>query len=169
MRRAEVTVGDGSTAGRRTPSVQAWARDRLARAGLGLLAALLLLFAAAGSAGVRAAEVNQPLPNEVQAGPIWNERDAQGKCPSVCAGVSQPWNGFWRTTVWGQMSVCSCGPAAAIAIPGGGGTACSAPATQDCGGCAVTCPAGKHAACKQGERFSADTPGCWNKARCACD
>jgi Mannan-binding protein len=130
---------------------------------------LMLLCLAAGSARVRAAEMNQPIPNEIRAGPIWNEGDAQKKCPNVCAQVRQPWNGLWRTTVWGQMSVCSCGGAAPAAMPSGAGTACTAPATEDCGGCAVTCPPGKQASCKQGERFSADTPGCWNKARCACD
>lgn len=134
-----------------------------------LFAFLLLWCVAAGVAGVRAAEVTRPLPNEIQAGPIWNEGDAQKKCPNVCAQVRQPWNGLWRTTVWGTMSVCSCSGGAPAAMPSGAGTACTAPATQDCGGCAVTCPPGKQASCKQGERFSADTPGCWNKARCACD
>jgi Mannan-binding protein len=144
------------------------AMRRLVRGVPELLASVLLLCIAAGTVA-RAGETNQPLPNEIQAGPIWNEGDAQKKCPNVCAQVQQPWNGLWRTTVWGQMSVCSCGGAAPAAIPSRAGTACSAPATQDCGGCAVTCPPGKYASCKQGERFSADTPGCWNKARCACD
>ena len=132
---------------------------------------LFLLCLAAGIFGVCAAEINQPLPNEIQAGPIWNEGDAQAKCPNVCAQARQPWSGLWRTTVWGQMSVCSCGAFGpnAAATSGGAGTACTAPATEDCGGCSVACPAGKQASCKQGARFSADTPGCWDKARCACD
>lgn len=42
----------------------------------------------------------------VSAGPIWNNMDAQGKCPRVCApGV---WDGNWNTVVPGQNSVCSC-------------------------------------------------------------
>lgn len=153
----------------RKPSRLGLASKRLARGVPRLFAFLLLCWFATGVAGVRAAEMNQPLPNEIQAGPIWNEGDAQKKCPNVCGQVRQPWNGLWRTTVWGQMSVCSCGGAAPAAMPSGAGTACTAPATEDCGGCAVTCPPGKQASCKQGERFSADTPGCWNKARCACD
>jgi hypothetical protein len=147
-------------------------RSRQVRESLRAIAWLLLFCLSAGTQGVRAAELNQALPNEIQAGPIWNEGDAQKKCPNVCAQVQQPWSGLWRTTVWGQMSVCSCfggAGAAPAAIQNGAGSACTAPATEDCGGCAVTCPAGKHASCKQGARFSADTPGCWDKARCACD
>ena len=136
---------------------------------LDVLGCLLLLCLAAGIGGARAAELSQPLPNEIQAGPIWNEGDAQKKCPNVCAQAQQPWSGLWRTTVWGQMSVCSCGAFAPGAIAGGAGTACTAPATQECGGCSVACPAGKQASCKQGARFSADTPGCWDKASCTCD
>jgi len=45
---------------------------------------------------------------DVQAGPIWNNADAQGKCPNVCGGLGARWNGQWHTTVQGQMSVCSC-------------------------------------------------------------
>jgi len=42
----------------------------------------------------------------VSAGPIWNNMDAQGKCPRVCApGV---WDGNWNTVVPGRNSVCSC-------------------------------------------------------------
>lgn len=43
---------------------------------------------------------------EKSAGPIWNNADAQGKCPAVC----QPgtWDGNWRTVVPGMDSVCSC-------------------------------------------------------------
>jgi FtsP/CotA-like multicopper oxidase with cupredoxin domain len=48
------------------------------------------------------------------AGPIWNNDDAQQKCPKVCAAVkSDPprawtWNGNWTTTVPGEQSVCGC-------------------------------------------------------------
>lgn len=45
---------------------------------------------------------------ELKAGPIWNGQDAQAKCPSVCARKKSMWNGQWRTTVQGQMSVCQC-------------------------------------------------------------
>src|SRR5271157_2508677 len=101
----------------------------------------LLSLVFVGVVGVRAAEVNQALPNEIKAGPIWTEGDAQKKCPNVCAQVRQPWSGLWRTTVWGQMSVCSCGGSSAGApMPGGVGTSCSAPANAACGGCTVQCP-----------------------------
>ena len=43
---------------------------------------------------------------EVEAGPIWNNADATQKCPAVCA--PQAWTGAWRTTITGQMSVCTC-------------------------------------------------------------
>lgn len=45
---------------------------------------------------------------DVDAGPIWNQADAQHKCPAVCQGVGGKWNGQWTTTVPGQMSVCGC-------------------------------------------------------------
>lgn len=46
------------------------------------------------------------LAQAVEAGPIWNQADAQNKCPAVC----QPgqWSGQWWTTRPGQMSVCQC-------------------------------------------------------------
>lgn len=43
---------------------------------------------------------------EVNAGPIWNDADAQRKCPSVCGG--RKWDGAWHTTNPGSMSVCNC-------------------------------------------------------------
>lgn len=54
----------------------------------------------------------------VQAGPIWSNMDAQGKCPGVCrqAGASR-WNGNWRTTQVGRMSECDC-----VFAGGGGGS-----------------------------------------------
>ena len=45
---------------------------------------------------------------DVEAGPIWNNNDAKQKCPKVCSDVSATWNGNWKTTVWGSMSVCGC-------------------------------------------------------------
>lgn len=51
---------------------------------------------------------------DFDAGPIWNQQDAEQKCPGVCAAVkSNPartwtWNGNWTTTIPGQMSVCGC-------------------------------------------------------------
>ncbi|WP_339688979.1 mannan-binding lectin [uncultured Parasphingorhabdus sp.] len=42
----------------------------------------------------------------IDAGPIWNQQDAQRKCPAVAASQGGQWTGQWRTTVQGQMSVC---------------------------------------------------------------
>lgn len=43
---------------------------------------------------------------DVNAGPIWNNDDAKAKCPKVCSPSNVTWNGQWKTTVEGQMSVC---------------------------------------------------------------
>ena len=43
---------------------------------------------------------------DISAGPIWNNWDAQNKCPGVCAPGT--WNGNWRTVQAGVNSVCSC-------------------------------------------------------------
>jgi hypothetical protein len=45
---------------------------------------------------------------DINAGPIWSNTDAQGKCPNVCADVARTWNGQWKTTQPGVMSVCGC-------------------------------------------------------------
>jgi len=52
---------------------------------------------------------------DVNAGPIWNQQDAQAKCPGVCSSLS--WNGQWKTTVEGQMSVC--GTTVGVDVPVG--------------------------------------------------
>ncbi|MBL8905722.1 MAG: mannan-binding lectin [Rhizobiales bacterium] len=41
-----------------------------------------------------------------KAGPIWNNIDAQRKCPQTCSPGK--WDGNWKTTDPGKMSVCSC-------------------------------------------------------------
>ncbi|PSB55186.1 mannan-binding lectin [Chamaesiphon polymorphus] len=43
---------------------------------------------------------------DIKAGPIWNNEDAQVKCPVAAAAVGGEWNGQWRTTIWGKESVC---------------------------------------------------------------
>lgn len=47
-------------------------------------------------------------PHDVNAGPIWDNADAQTKCPTVCSKDGSIWNGQWKTTIPGQMSVCGC-------------------------------------------------------------
>ena len=41
-----------------------------------------------------------------KAGPIWNNVDAQRKCPQTCS--PSKWDGNWKTIEAGKMSVCSC-------------------------------------------------------------
>jgi hypothetical protein len=46
---------------------------------------------------------------EVQAGPIFNNMDAQGKCPRVCQqNGNSRWNGQWHTITGTATSVCDC-------------------------------------------------------------
>lgn len=45
---------------------------------------------------------------DIQAGPIWSNQHAQQVCPRVCSNQGMTWDGNWRTTQWGRMSVCSC-------------------------------------------------------------
>ena len=42
----------------------------------------------------------------VDAGPIWNQIDADRKCPQVAKSAGGKWTGQWKTTRPGQMSVC---------------------------------------------------------------
>ncbi|WP_066797168.1 mannan-binding lectin [Sphingomonas soli] len=44
---------------------------------------------------------------EIEVGPIWNQRDAETKCANKARELRGTWNGQWRTTVQGRMSVCS--------------------------------------------------------------
>jgi hypothetical protein len=44
---------------------------------------------------------------EVNVGPIWNQPDAETKCRNACQ-PPEHWNGQWRTTIPGRMSVCGC-------------------------------------------------------------
>ena len=56
---------------------------------------------------------NNALAVDIKAGPIWNNNDAQQKCPSVCSSLR--WNGQWTTTQQGVTSVCS--TTAGVEIP----------------------------------------------------
>ena len=42
----------------------------------------------------------------VNAGPIWNDRDAATKCSKLARSRRSLWTGAWRTVVNGQQSVC---------------------------------------------------------------
>lgn len=45
---------------------------------------------------------------DINAGPIWDNQDAQTKCPTTCANKNMKWNNQWKTTVPDKMSVCGC-------------------------------------------------------------
>ena len=45
---------------------------------------------------------------DIYAGPIWNQQDAELKCPSVCAREEGEWTGAWLTKQWNVYSVCAC-------------------------------------------------------------
>lgn len=50
---------------------------------------------------------NIGLPGDVNAGPILNDNDAKLKCPVAAIAANGTWNGQWKTTLPGKMSVCS--------------------------------------------------------------
>lgn len=55
-------------------------------------------------------DCKKPNSIDVNAGPIWDNQDAQTKCPKTCANVNLKWNNQWTTTVLDEMSVCGCIP-----------------------------------------------------------
>jgi hypothetical protein len=68
---------------------------------------------ASASAGAALVFIASPLPAQaheapvnVEAGPIWNQADAQTKCPQIANANGGVWDGQWHTTVPGRMSVC---------------------------------------------------------------
>jgi hypothetical protein len=106
----------------------------------------------------------------VEAGPIWNNDDARGKCPRACVGAKLVWTGDWKT-VAANRSVCACAPGGGNPGYAGAGTRCSVPANYQCGGCAVQCPADRAAHCTQGDRGIFNKPDsaiCPTAAKCQC-
>jgi ribosome modulation factor len=51
---------------------------------------------------------SQTQANDIEAGLIISTDEAKTKCPEVCGKQNMKWDGNWRTTVEGQMSVCAC-------------------------------------------------------------
>ncbi len=107
----------------------------------------------------------------VDAGPLWHQMDAQNKCPDVCRrSGGRSWDGNWKTTEPGRMSVCSC-QGAGGSLPGTG-AACSARARGGCAGCSVQCAPGQRAACREGstwnDRLGNGDQGCVNASQCTC-
>jgi hypothetical protein len=43
---------------------------------------------------------------QVEVGPVWNQADADVKCPRAATESGGRWTGQWRTTQTGVMSVC---------------------------------------------------------------
>ena len=62
-------------------------------------------------------------------GALFNQFDAQNKCPGVCQqGGGGSWDGNWKTTQPGRMSVCSC-----TGSGGSPGFGAGPPAMRKCG------------------------------------
>lgn len=80
-----------------------------------LFSAALVAMVSIGGLTNEARGSSPPPAQERQAGPLRNNGDANSKCPRVCAPIT--WNGQWRTTVPGRMSVCSCVPGGAQVPP----------------------------------------------------
>ena len=57
----------------------------------------------------------------VDAGPIWNQFDADRKCPNVARDVGGKWTGEWKTTQPGRASVCEIAGGRGGSGGGGGG------------------------------------------------
>lgn len=53
---------------------------------------------------------------DVEAGPLFNQAEADQKCPTVCKAPAT-WNRTWRTTKPGAMSVCGCAEPAPALVP----------------------------------------------------
>ncbi len=107
----------------------------------------------------------------VEAGPLFNNMDAQNKCPGVCAQAGGGnWDGNWKTTQPGRMSVCSC---SGQAMSSGPGASCSARSRGGCSGCSVQCAPGQRASCQEGstwnDRLGNGERGCVNNAQCTCN
>lgn len=106
------------------------------------------------------------------AGPLWNQMDAQNKCPDVCRrSGGRTWDGNWKTTEPGRMSVCSCG--GQRLSPGfGAGSSCSARGRGGCSGCSVQCAPGQRASCREGstwnDKLGNGDQGCVTGSQCTC-
>ncbi len=59
--------------------------------------------------GMRGRSMNGPgggRGSNLEVGPIWNQADAENKCPAKAREVRGEWTGQWWTTQPGRMSVC---------------------------------------------------------------
>jgi hypothetical protein len=110
------------------------------------------------------------------AGPIWNNSDAQAKCPTVCSRQQMGWRGVWRTVSSGRDSECDCvgrGAERFSPLPDahGPGSSCHVPSVKQCRGCSVSCRPGQSAHCQAGDVGIFSGPNdsiCGHEARCGC-
>ncbi len=107
-----------------------------------------------------------------EAGPLFNQFDAQNKCPGVCQQAGGgAWDGNWKTTQPGRMSVCSCKGSGALPGPPGGAS-CNARARGGCAGCSLQCGPGQRASCQEGttanDRMRNGDTSCVANAQCEC-
>lgn len=107
-----------------------------------------------------------------EAGPLFNQMDAQNKCPGVCQqSGGRAWDGNWKTTQPGRMSVCGCAGQASLPqyAPG---AACGARSRGACSGCSVQCAPGQRASCQEGstwnDKLNNGDRGCVTNAQCTC-
>jgi hypothetical protein len=110
----------------------------------------------------------------MEAGPLFNNMEAQGRCPGVCQQAGRTWDGNWKTTQPGRMSVCSCGGQGQGAAPSyTPGAFCNAQSRGGCSGCSVQCSPGQRASCREGstwnDKLGNGDPGCVDKAQCTCN
>ena len=107
-----------------------------------------------------------------EAGPLFNNVEAQNKCPNVCQqSGGRSWDGNWKTTQPGRMSVCSC-DGQGVAPAYGAGASCSARSRGACSGCSVQCAPGQRASCQEGstwnDKVGNGDRGCVTNAQCTC-
>lgn len=107
------------------------------------------------------------------AGPLFNQMEAQNRCPGVCQqNGNRSWDGNWKTTEPGRMSVCSCAGDQGAWPAYGPGASCSARGRGGCAGCSVQCAPGQRASCQEGstwnDRLNNGNEGCVANAQCTC-
>jgi hypothetical protein len=132
----------------------------------GLASPLLSFFPSLGKHHSHAAPSS-----DIPAGPVWNDGDANQKCPTVCRQHNLNWTGDWRTIEANVQSTCTCTPGGYGPAANGGGSSCSAAPNYQCKGCSVSCPAGQAAHCTQGDRGIFTEPQsaiCQTDAKCEC-
>ena len=108
----------------------------------------------------------------VEAGPLFSQFDAQSKCPNVCQrSGGGTWDGNWKTTEPGRMSVCSCGAGRQSPVIGAG-SSCNARGRGGCSGCSVQCAPGQRASCREGstwnDKLNNGDQGCVTGSQCTC-